>query len=86
LGSGRSAGPDDLSPALKPFGAVPPLISDIDLSVDDRWLYVSCSSTGELEQYDVSDPFEPRKSGMASSAASSGGSRRPPPGHPPSAQ
>ena len=32
----------------KPFGAVPPLVSDIDLSVDDRWLYVSCWGTGEL--------------------------------------
>ena len=31
----------DLAAGLKPFGAVPPLISDIDLSVDDRWLYVS---------------------------------------------
>jgi selenium-binding protein 1 len=30
------ADPDLLPPALKPFGAVPPLISDIDLSVDDR--------------------------------------------------
>jgi selenium-binding protein 1 len=37
---------DDLPPVLKPFGAVPPLISDIDLSVDDRWLYVSCWGTG----------------------------------------
>src|SRR5512135_1665325 len=55
------AGPDDLPPALKPFGAVPPLISDIDLSVDDRWLYVSCWGTGELKQYDVSDPFHPRE-------------------------
>ena len=27
---------DLLPPALKPFGAVPPLITDIDLSVDDR--------------------------------------------------
>ena len=33
-------------PALQPFGAVPPLVSDIDLSVDDRWLYVSCWGTG----------------------------------------
>src|SRR5215208_3244894 len=49
------ADPDLLPPALKPFGAVPPLISDIDLSVDDRWLYVSCWGTGELKQYDVSD-------------------------------
>jgi selenium-binding protein 1 len=57
------ADPDLLPPALKPFGAVPPLISDIDLSVDDRWLYVSCWGTGELKQYDVSDPYHPRETG-----------------------
>ena len=57
------ADPEDLPPALKPFGAVPPLISDIDLSVDDRWLYVSCWGTGELKQYDVSDIFNPRETG-----------------------
>jgi methanethiol oxidase len=57
------ADPDLLPPALKPFGAVPPLISDIDLSVDDRWLYVSCWGTGELRQYDVSDIFHPRQTG-----------------------
>jgi methanethiol oxidase len=57
------ADPDLLPPALKPFGAVPPLISDIDLSVDDRWLYVASWGTGELKQYDVSDPFNPRESG-----------------------
>jgi len=50
-----------LPPALQPFGAVPPLVSDIDLSVDDRWLYVSCWGTGEFKQYDVSDPFNPRE-------------------------
>ncbi len=50
---------DDLPPALQPFAAVPPLVSDIDLSVDDRWLYVSCWGTGELKQYDVSDPYRP---------------------------
>jgi selenium-binding protein 1 len=55
--------PDVLPPALKPFRAVPPLVSDIDLSVDDRWLYVSCWGTGELKQYDVSDPFNPRETG-----------------------
>jgi selenium-binding protein 1 len=54
---------DLLPPALKPFGAVPPLISDIDLSVDDRWLYVACWGTGELKQYDVADPFNPRETG-----------------------
>jgi methanethiol oxidase len=55
------ADPELLPPALKPFGAVPPLITDIDLSVDDRWLYVSCWGTGELKQYDVADPFHPHE-------------------------
>ena len=32
---------------------------DINLSLDDRYLYVSCWGTGELLQYDVSDPFAP---------------------------
>jgi selenium-binding protein 1 len=50
---------DELPPALKPFGAVPPLVTDIELSIDDRFLYVSCWGTGELQQYDVSDPFNP---------------------------
>jgi selenium-binding protein 1 len=57
------AAADQLPPALQPFGAVPPLISDIDLSVDDRWLYVSCWGTGELKQYDVSDPDNPVETG-----------------------
>jgi methanethiol oxidase len=57
------ADPADLPPALQPFGAVPPLITDIDLSVDDKWLYVSCWGTGELKQYDVSDPANPRETG-----------------------
>jgi len=52
-----------LPPALQPFGAVPPLITDIDLSVDDRFLYVSCWGTGEFRQYDVADPFQPRLTG-----------------------
>jgi selenium-binding protein 1 len=57
------ADPDLLPPALKPFGAVPPLVTDINLSLDDKFLYVSCWGTGELAQYDVSDPFNPRKTG-----------------------
>jgi selenium-binding protein 1 len=57
------ADPSELPPALQPFGAVPPLVTDIDLSVDDRWLYVSCFGTGELKQYDVSDPENPRETG-----------------------
>jgi selenium-binding protein 1 len=49
----------DLPPLLAGFGAVPPLVTDIDLSIDDRYLYVSAWGTGELRQYDVSDPFHP---------------------------
>jgi selenium-binding protein 1 len=52
-----------LPPALQPFGAVPPLVSDINLSVDDRFLYVSCWGTGELKQYDLSDPAHPKETG-----------------------
>src|SRR5919199_3990587 len=52
-----------LPPMLKGFGAVPPLVTDINLSLDDRFLYVSCWGTGELRQYDVSDPFKPRHTG-----------------------
>src|SRR5438309_5055675 len=47
------ASEDQLPPALKPFKAVPPLVTDIDLSMDDRFLYVSCWGTGDLQQYDV---------------------------------
>ena len=54
------ADPAKLPPLLQGFKAVPPLITDINLSLDDRFLYVSCRGTGELRQYDVSDPFEPR--------------------------
>ena len=52
---------DQLPPALKPFKAVPPLVTDIELSVDDQFLYVSCWGTGELKQFDVSDPFHPNE-------------------------
>ncbi|HEY3107249.1 MAG TPA: selenium-binding protein SBP56-related protein, partial [Chloroflexota bacterium] len=54
---------DKLPPALKPFGAVPPLVTDINLSLDDKFLYVSCWGTGDFLQYDVSDPFNPRPTG-----------------------
>ncbi len=57
------ADPGQLPPLLKGFGAVPPLVTDIDLSLDDRWLYVSCWGTGEMRRYDVSDPFQPRLTG-----------------------
>jgi selenium-binding protein 1 len=54
---------EQLPPILQPFGAVPPLITDIALSVDDRSLYVSCWGTGELKRFDVSDPRNPRETG-----------------------
>ncbi len=59
----QPADPDLLPAALKPFKAVPPLVTDINLSLDDRYLYVSCWGTGELRQYDVADPFQPKLTG-----------------------
>ncbi|MDX6678943.1 MAG: methanethiol oxidase, partial [Solirubrobacteraceae bacterium] len=54
---------EQLPPALQPFGAVPPLITDIALSVDDSTLYVSCWGIGELKRYDVRDPHNPVETG-----------------------
>ncbi|HEY7351401.1 MAG TPA: selenium-binding family protein [Terriglobales bacterium] len=54
------ADPDLLPPMLKDFKAVPPLLTDIDLSLDDKFLYANCWATGELRQYDVSDPLNPK--------------------------
>jgi selenium-binding protein 1 len=54
---------EQLPPVIQPFGAVPPLVTDIALSVDDRDLYVSCWGTGELKRFDVSDPRQPRETG-----------------------
>ena len=66
---------DELPPALQPFGAVPPLVSDIDLSVDDRWLYVSCWGTGELQavrrQRPATTRSRPARSGSAGSSTAS---------------
>jgi methanethiol oxidase len=59
----QPAAADDLPPLLKGFSAVPPLVTDIDLSLDDKFLYVSCWGLGELHQYDVSDPFAPKLTG-----------------------
>ena len=57
------ADPELLPPLLKGFKAVPPLLTDIDLSLDDRFLYASCWGTGEMRQYDVSDPHNPKQVG-----------------------
>ncbi len=57
------ADPENLPPLLQGFKACPPLVTDINLSLDDRFLYVSCWGTGEMRQYDVSDPLKPRLTG-----------------------
>jgi selenium-binding protein 1 len=59
----QPADPADLPAPLKDFKAVPPLVTDIDLDLNDRFLYVSCWGTGELHQYDVTDPFKPKLTG-----------------------
>ena len=58
------ADPEKLPPILQGFKAVAPLVTDINLSLDDRYLYVSCWGTGEFIQYDVSDPFNPKKNSI----------------------
>jgi methanethiol oxidase len=57
------ANEDQLPPVLKGFKACPPLVTDIDLSMDDKFLYVACWGTGDLQQYDVSDPMNPKLTG-----------------------
>jgi selenium-binding protein 1 len=57
------ADPDQLPDLFKGFKAVPPLVTDINLSVDDKSLYVSCWGTGECIRYDVTDPFNPKRTG-----------------------
>jgi methanethiol oxidase len=42
---------------------VPGLITDLVLSLDDRWLYFSNWLHGDIRQYDVSDPSKPRLAG-----------------------
>ena len=54
---------ENLPPLLQGFEAVPPLVTDIDLSLDDKYLYVACWGMGEMHQYDVSDPFNPKLTG-----------------------
>ncbi|MDE2843855.1 MAG: selenium-binding protein [Chloroflexota bacterium] len=58
------ADPALLPEALKGLGAVPPLVTDLDLSLDDKFLYVSCWGTGQMRQYDVSDPFDAKLTGV----------------------
>lgn len=51
--------------ATFPGGAVPALLSDFVLSMDDRFLYLAAWLHGEVRQYDISDPAKPRHTGTA---------------------
>jgi methanethiol oxidase len=45
-------------------GGVPGLITDLVISMDDRFLYLSNWLHGDLRQYDISDPTSPRLTGQ----------------------
>ena len=45
-------------------GGVPGLITDLLISMDDRFLYFSNWLHGDLRQYDISDPDNPRLTGQ----------------------
>ena len=62
---------DDLPPLLKGFGAVPPLVTDIDLSLDDRFLYVACWGRGSC----ASTTSRTRASRRSQARCGSAGSR-----------
>lgn len=46
-----------------PGGAVPALISDFVISMDDRFLYLAAWLHGEVKQYDITDSAKPKLSG-----------------------
>ncbi len=68
---------ENLPPLLQGFGAVPPLVTDIDLSLDDKYLYVACWGLGEMHQYDVSDPMNPELAGKVELGGIARGTRHP---------
>ncbi|MFH4975649.1 hypothetical protein AB6A40_002358 [Gnathostoma spinigerum] len=43
---------------------IPALITDILISMDDKYLYLSCWLHGEIRQYDISDPFNAKLVGQ----------------------
>jgi selenium-binding protein 1 len=57
-----------------PGGAVPALVSDLLISMDDRFLYVAAWLHGEVRQYDITDPGVPKLAGTVNL----GGLTRPP--------
>lgn len=73
----RPESADNLPPLLKGFEAVPPLVTDIDLSLDDKYLYVACWGLGEMHQYDVSDPMAPKLTGKVEIGGIARGAKHP---------
>ena len=43
---------------------MPGLISDLVLSLDDRWLYFANWLHGDVRQYDISNPSKPKLTGQ----------------------
>ena len=43
---------------------MPAVLTDILMSMDDKYLYLSCWLHGDLRQYDVSDPMNPKLTGQ----------------------
>jgi selenium-binding protein 1 len=68
---------ENLPPLLQGFEAVPPLVTDIDLSLDDKYLYVACWGLGEMHQYDVSDPMNPKLAGKVEIGGIARGTKHP---------
>ena len=68
--SGTAAAPwkADQTVAVKPVmidgKPVPGLISDLVVSMDDRFLYFANWLQGDVRQYDVTDPFKPKLTGQ----------------------
>ena len=53
-----------VEPAMAGGQPVPGLISDIILSMDDRYLYFANWLQGDVRQYDITDPFKPKLTGQ----------------------
>ena len=75
----QAAPADQLPDALKPFEAVPPFVTDIALSVDDRSLFVCCWGTGELSATTCPTRATRVRRDRCGSAASWRARRTPPP-------
>jgi selenium-binding protein 1 len=53
-----------VKPVMLAGKPVPGLISDLVVSMDDRFLYFANWLQGDVRQYDISDPFKPKLTGQ----------------------